>query len=107
MPMPTTSVLMRVSDRRARQFWDRDRLLSRLMVRALPRDTLAGLAEIDSSGTTVAWDCVAVFRPGVLWGAEFPVPNWAGRPVADVAESLRRWLAAARDTIPREAAPLK
>ena len=97
--MPTTSVLMRVSDRRVRQFWDRDRLLSRLMVHALPRDTLASVAEIDSSGTTVAWDCVALFRPGVRWGAEFPVPDRAGRPIADVAESLRRWLAAARDTM--------
>lgn len=98
MPIPTTSVLMRVSDPRAQQFWDRDRQLSRLMVRALPRDTLGSVAEIDTSGTTVAWDCVAVFRAGVRWDAKFPVPDWAGRPVADVVEGLRRWLVAAEDT---------
>jgi hypothetical protein len=104
MPMPTTSVLMRVSDRRARQFWDEERLLSKLMSRDLPRDTLASVAETNSSGGAVAWDCVAVFRPGVRWGARFPIPDWSGRPVADVTEGLRRGLAAAEDTT-RERAP--
>ena len=37
------------------------------------RDTLASVAETDSLGAAVVWDCVAVFRPGVRWGARFPV----------------------------------
>jgi hypothetical protein len=52
------------------------------------------MAEIDSSGRTVVWDCVAAFRAGVRWDAGFPIPDWAGRPVADVADSLARWLVA-------------
>jgi hypothetical protein len=71
--IPTTPVLMRVFDPRAQQFWDRGRLLSEQIVRALPRDTLRSVAEIDTAGTTVAWDCVAGFRASVRWSAGLPV----------------------------------
>lgn len=98
MPIPTTPVLMRLSDPRVEQFWDPHRLLSGLIVRSLPRDTLTHMAEIESSGRTVVWDCVAAFRPGVRWDVEFPIPDWAGRPVADVADSLGSWLSGGVDT---------
>lgn len=92
MGMPTTSVLMRMPDPRARQFWDGGRLLSRVMARDLPADTLTSMAERDTLGVAVAWDCVALFRPGVRWEGRFPVPDWSGRPVADVAEAFREQL---------------
>jgi hypothetical protein len=92
MGIPTTRVLARLSDRRARQFWDPQRVVSYTMVRDLPRDTLASVAEIDSTGAAVVWDCLALFKPGVRWDDRFPVPSWAGRPVIDVVDALnRKW----------------
>jgi hypothetical protein len=98
MPIPTTPVLMRLSDPRVQQFWDPHRMLSGLIAHSLPRDTLSRMAEIDSTGRTVVWDCVAAFHAGVRWDAGFPIPDWAGRPLADAADSLGRWLASAADT---------
>jgi hypothetical protein len=85
--LPGTRVLMRVPDRRAAQFWDHDRLLSRTMVRDLPADALPRVAQMDAD-SPVAWDFVALYRPGVRWSDRFPIPDWAGRPIADVADSL-------------------
>ena len=91
--MPGTSVLQRVFDPRAVQYWDHDRLLSRTMVRDLPADTLSSVAQMNAD-SPVAWDFVALFRPGVRWSDRFPVPDWAGRPVADVVDSLQGHLSA-------------
>lgn len=90
--LPGSRVLARVSDPRAIQFWDDNRLSSRVIVHDLPRDTLLSVAQVYDSVTTVAWDYVALYRPGVTWGDRFPVPDWAGRPVADVLERMRAQL---------------
>jgi len=95
--LPSTKVLMRVHDPRAVQFWDHDRLLSRAMVHDLPAETLPRVAQMDADVPT-AWDFVAVFRPGVRWSDHVPTPDWAGRPIADVADSLARHLAALEGT---------
>jgi hypothetical protein len=92
--LPPTSVLVKVPDPRAAQFWDDDRALSKRMIADLPRDTLASVAQIESTGTAIVWDCVAVFRPGSRWDERFPVPDWAGRPVYRVEDALRRRLRA-------------
>lgn|SRR5207249_4101226 len=85
--LPPTSALFRIHDPRAMQFWDDERALSRLMVQELPRDRLSSVAEIDST-IAIAWDCVALYRAGRLWEEPFPVPDWAGRPVREVADTL-------------------
>jgi hypothetical protein len=89
--LPSTSVLFRIHDPRAVQFWDDERVISRAMDVDLPYDTLRSVAEIDSARgthTAVAWDCIALFGAGRRWEDRFPVPDWAGRPVEDVAETL-------------------
>ncbi len=86
--LPPTSVLSRIRDPRAAQLWHDDRTLSKRMVADLPPDTLHSVAEIETTGVKVAWDDVALFRPGRRWGDRFPVPDWAGRPVSAVAETL-------------------
>ncbi len=86
--LPPTSVLFRIHDARAVQFWDDERAMSRLMDQELPRDTLASVAEIDSSGVALAWDCVALYRTGRRWEDRFPVPDWAGRPVREITETM-------------------
>ncbi len=86
--LPPTPVLFRIHDPRAVQFWDDDRALSRVMDAELPADTLRSVAEVDSGRAAVAWDCVALYRAGRRWEERFPVPDWAGRPVASVAETM-------------------
>src|SRR5215472_472667 len=85
--LPSTTVLSRIHDARAVQFWDDERAISRVMDNELPRDTLRSVAEIDSAHTAVAWDCVALFRAGRRWEGRFPVPDWAGRPAREVADT--------------------
>ncbi|MBI1795691.1 MAG: hypothetical protein HYR74_01430 [Candidatus Eisenbacteria bacterium] len=89
--LPSTSALFRIHDARAVQFWDDERAISRLMVAELPADTLKSVAEMDSV-STVAWDCVALYRAGRKWGERFPVPDWSGRPIADAIETMRERL---------------
>ena len=84
---PPMSALFKIHDARAVQFWDDERALSRAMDADLPLDTLRSVAEIDSGRTAVAWDCIALFRAGRRWDERFPVPDWAGRPVAEVVET--------------------
>lgn len=90
---PSTSVMARVPDPRVMQFWDAHRVLSRTMVHDLPADTLRSVAQI-SADTPVAWDFVALFRPGVRWLDRFPVPDWAARPVFTLVDPLSRHLSA-------------
>src|SRR5258708_4137710 len=91
--LPGTKVLARVPDPRAVQFWDAHRLLSKAMVRELPADTLRSVAQVDAD-TPVAWDFVALFRPGVRWLDHFPIPDWAGRPAFAITDPLTRHLLA-------------
>jgi len=93
---PPPEVLQRVTDRRAVQLWDDDRVLSTVMVSDLPESALARVAERTPGSNPIVWDCVALFGPGARWDRHFPTPAWAGRPVADVADSLARQLAALR-----------
>ena len=93
MGTPTAAVLGTFQDRRAMQFWDGGRLLSDVMARDLPRDTLPSVAEIDTN-VTLVWDCLSLYAPRVRWGARYPVPTWAGRPTSTVLDTFRRRLAA-------------
>ena len=64
---PSTATLRRVADPRASQYWDKGRLVSRL------------LGERDRR--SVVWDYVAVYEPGKLWEQAPPAPAATGAPV--------------------------
>ena len=101
---PPISALFRIHDPRAVQFWDDERALSRTMVADLPADTLPSVAVVDS-GRALAWDSIALFRAGARWEERFPVPDWAGRPVSAVAETmLVRLRALERAAVPVDSA---
>jgi hypothetical protein len=72
---PSTAALKRISDSRAVQFWDKDRLVSHRM----------GERDKDS----IVWDQIAVFAPGVSWENGPPQSVWADRPVVRVMEPAR------------------
>lgn len=79
---PTTSVLSRIPDVRAVQYWDKGRLLSGKIL-------AAGLKGVEGP---VVWDAVGLFAPGVRWESSFPQPEFSGGPVADVIPGLRQHL---------------
>ena len=72
---PSTATLRRISDLRASQYWDKERLVSKL------------LGERDRS--SVVWDYVAVYPPGVLWEQAPPVPATSGAPVIRAIDRTR------------------
>ncbi len=90
---PGTSVLARVHDPRAAQFWDPERLLPDTLARDLPPAMVAAVADTDAAGHVVIWDYAALFRPGVRWEGRLPAPDWQGSPVVDALDSLRARLA--------------
>ena len=80
---PTSAVLARVHDARARQYWDRERLVSSSIGRA------AGYGPDD-----IVWDFVGVYPAGVRWEAEVPEAAFASAPVVDAVDELRAQLSA-------------
>jgi len=75
---PSTMSLHRVADGRARQYWDKARLLSHAM----------GEKDEDS----IAWDYIAVYRPGARWQNSLPEPVASGDPVVDVIGKIKEAL---------------
>ncbi len=67
---PSSAALSRISDARASQFWDHDRLVSHL------------LGEHDRR--SIVWDHVLVFPAGETWGDEPPRALYRGGPVVRV-----------------------
>jgi hypothetical protein len=87
---PRSAVLARVSDSRAKQFWDRNLLLSEGIKQSLERKGSEHMARIREEGRGVVWDIVALFPRGVLWETDFPEPLFLGAPVVYVIEEFRR-----------------
>jgi hypothetical protein len=73
---PSRAVLAEINDRRAVQFWDPRRSLSKAM------------GERSDDSETVVWDWVALYPPGVQWTGQPPQPLFSGRTVEDVATRL-------------------
>lgn len=72
---PSTATLRRISDLRASQYWDKERLVSKLMGK---RDR-----------SSVVWDYVAVYPPGTLWEQAPPIPATSGNPVIRAIDRTR------------------
>jgi hypothetical protein len=72
---PSTASLKRISDPRAAQYWDKERLVSH------------SLGETDRA--SVVWDFVAVYDPGKRWEQAPPKPAYSGGPVVNVVGDTR------------------
>lgn len=72
---PSTLTLRRISDGRARQYWDNGRLLSKAMG--------------ETGRKSVVWDQVIVYSRGVIWSETAP-PKAVVRvgPVVDVVDQF-------------------
>lgn len=84
---PTTSVLARVSDARAVQFWDESRSLSKSMVAAREDTWLVPEGESAPSPGMIIWDFVAVFPPGGYWRSHL-IPTSHCDPVVECIEKV-------------------
>jgi hypothetical protein len=73
---PSTATLGRISNTRAVQFWDKERLISRAM------------GEHDRG--SIVWDNIAVFPAGATWEDRPPHPLYEGGPVVRVLDEARR-----------------
>jgi len=72
---PSTRTLARISDPKASQYWDKERLISR------------SLGETDNN--SIVWDYVAVHQPGKLWDKAPPEPIYSSVPVVEVIDETR------------------
>jgi hypothetical protein len=72
---PSTATLKRVSDGRARQYWDKGRLLSKAMG--------------ETGKKSIVWDRVIVYNRGVTWSEAAPPKSaLAVGPVVDVVDEF-------------------
>ena len=72
---PSTVALKRISDTRATQFWDKERLISHSM------------GEHDRQSIT--WDFIAIYPAGAIWKGSPPEALYQGGPVVRVTEPAR------------------
>jgi hypothetical protein len=72
---PSTTTLRRVSDQRARQYWDKGRLLSKAMG--------------ETGRKSIVWDRVLVYERGVTWSeAAAPKAIVSVGPVVEVVDQF-------------------
>jgi hypothetical protein len=82
---PTTGALGRLSDRRVRQFWDREHILARVMA-----ESRAGMPPPDCCERSgMLWDLIAVYPAGAEWGATLPRAAVFNGPVVRVMASSK------------------
>ena len=72
---PSTRTLGRISDTRARQYWDKGRLLSKAMG--------------ETDGNSIVWDRILVYPRGTVWGEGPPAHLFADGTVVDVIPEFK------------------
>jgi hypothetical protein len=83
---PGTSVLARLKDRRAAQFWDPDHLLARKLSDEA-RDPQPKPACCRRNG--ILWDLAAVYPPGATWSNSVPPAIFFNGAVTKVGDELQ------------------
>jgi len=91
---PTSRTLARIWDGRAKQFWDKDRLIAIELNKAADSSGSDAVPErhVPRRGGLV-WDAVAIFSAGKKWAGTMPHPDYLGGAVAAVTDDVRARLA--------------
>jgi hypothetical protein len=101
---PNSLVLAEMPDPRTRQYWDPYRLLSKTMLRDYPNDRAIAMGDTTGGVAPLFWNLVLIWRPGVTWKDQLPLPDFSGHPMLDhVAEFRQRLGELARLTPARHA----
>ena len=87
---PPSSVLSRISDVRAAQFWDGAQLTSSAFRDAARNKPEWPAGELSKGG--VIWDTVLVFAPGGRWDDAPPMPSYVGGDVVEVIDEVQKRL---------------
>jgi len=87
---PTTGALRRISDARARHYWDKDHLLASVMKRdARPPQPKEECCDSDG----ILWDLAAIYPKGARWEARMPPALVFDGPVFRVTDQMNAALA--------------
>ena len=87
---PTTGVLRRIPDTRARHYWDEGHALASVMKRdARPPQPKEGCCVSDG----ILWDLVAIYPKGARWEATMPPAVVFDGPVVLVTDQMNAALA--------------
>ena len=87
---PTTSVLRRISDPRARHYWDEGQVLAKRMTRdARPPQPTPSCCDADGT----LWDLAAVYPKGARWDATLPPAVVFDGPVVRITEQIESAIA--------------
>jgi hypothetical protein len=88
---PSDSVLGRITDARADQYYDSDHLVSKALQEQMLAHGVTGREYLVKD--KYVWDSVSVYAPGVRWengvGAK---PDFVGAPVVEVSEQVAGYL---------------
>jgi len=90
---PSASVLSRIPDTRAVQYWDPSHLLAKRMA-ADARDPQP--KQKCCVRNEVLWDLAAVYPPGVQWTSQLPPAALFNGPVVNVKAELEQAIVPAR-----------
>jgi hypothetical protein len=102
---PNSLVLAEMPDPRTRQYWDPYRLLSKTMLRDYPNDRAMVMADTTGGVPPLFWNLVVMWRPGVTWKDQIPLPDFSGHPMLDHVEEFRRRLGELARLTPARHAP--
>jgi hypothetical protein len=82
---PSTSVLRRLSDIRARQYWDKEHVLAHRMAQDArpPQPTQSCCTR-----SKTLWDLAAVYPAGAKWSDRMPAATFFDGPVVDVIDGI-------------------
>ena len=88
---PSGSILARLSDVRAVQFWDHDHLVAHTLRESLPSEEGADFHP-DPLSDPILWDVVGIYPPGKRWTDKLPTPGFFDGPVIDVVPRVKELL---------------
>ena len=88
--LPPNDSLARVSDHRARQYYDEHHFVSKELQRQIV--AAGGTGQDYFFKGQYVWDTMAVYPPGALWDDSGAKPAFVGAPVNDAVRSLAQVL---------------
>jgi hypothetical protein len=89
--VPSDSVLRRIPDTRAAQFYDSKHLVSKALQAQMLAHGVTGQDYYVKD--EYVWDAAAVYPPGIRWETTtVPKPDFVGAPIVEVRDNLTRYL---------------
>ncbi len=85
---PSNDSIARMTDLRARQYYDANTLVAKAWKDVLARDSVAAQGDATYVKNPPAWDCALYFPAGAQWAAEPPAPTIAVGPIVSAEDAL-------------------